>query len=466
MTEPTTICEKLREESTNARIFEKAKVYACQYAQQVDSRNVFPNKQAIENLSRFKEKLPLNGADAFEILRLLHEYGSPAAVAQTGGRYFGFVDGGAIPAALASKWIADVWDQNAALYVMSPIASMLEEVCENWIVDLLDLPKETAAGFVSGSSTAALCGIVAARNYLLKNKGYDVSKNGLFNAPPIRVVVSEEAHSSIFKALSVCGLGSERIEKVKADSEGRIDHSKVPPLDDNTLLILQAGNVNTGAFDRFDVLCGEAKAKGAWVHIDGAFGLWANASPKFDALTGSISLADSWSTDAHKTLNAPYDCGIILCRNRKTLTDALQMEGSYIIQSEKRDGMFYTLDMSRRARSVDLWATLKSLGRSGVKDLVENLHDKAAYFAARLAENGFEVLNDVCFNQINVFIGDDGATKDFLAALQNSGVCWCGGAKRFGRSFVRISVCSYKTSYDDIDKSVEAMRILHNRGNE
>ena len=277
-----------------------------------------------------------------------------------------------------------------------------------------------------------------------------------------RVVISEEAHSTVYKALSILGLGSERIEKVKSDSEGRIDYKSIPLLDDNTLLILQAGNVNTGAFDEFDVICKEANSKGTWVHIDGAFGLWAKASEKFNKLTNSISLADSWSTDAHKTLNVPYDCGIILCKNRKALTDALQMEGSYIIYSEKRDGMLYTLDMSRRARSIELWASLKSLGITGVKELVENLHEKAKYFAMKLTENGFQVINDVCFNQINVFVGNDIVTKNFLTNLQNAGICWCGGAKRFEKSFIRISVCSYKTTYDDIDKSIESFKCIKN----
>ena len=456
MHKPENICEQLRKESNDTRFFEKAKEYAYQYIQSIDSRNVKPAETAIDNLSHFRESLPSAGTGTLEILRLLHEYGSPATVVQAGGRYFGFVVGSSVPAALASKWISDVWDQNAALNVMSPVASVLEEVCENWIVELLGLPSGTAAGFVSGSSTATLCGLAAARNFLLKRKGHDVSKNGLFGAPPIRVVVSEEAHATVFKALSVLGLGSERIEKVESDSEGRIDHSKIPPLDDNTLLILQAGNVNTGSFDRFDTICKEANSKGTWVHIDGAFGLWAKASERFDNLTDSIALADSWSTDAHKTLNVPYDCGIVLCKDRKALTNALQTEGSYILYSEKRDGMLYTLDMSRRARGVELWAALKSLGRNGVKELVESLHDKAKYFAMKLKENGFLVLNEVCFNQINVYAGDDTFTQNFLSNLQNTGVCWCGGAKRFGKPFIRISVCSYKTTYDDIDKSVDA----------
>ena len=450
------LCDKLRSESTDTSIYEKAKEYALEYIKSVDSRNVNPTNEAIDNLKNFIEDLPESGANGLEIIKLLGDYGSPATVAQTGGRYFGFVNGGAVPAALASKWISDVWDQNAALNVISPIASTLEEVCENWIVDLLGLPQGTAAGFVTGSSAATLCGITAARNHLLKKKGYDITKNGLFNAPQIRVVLSEEAHSTVFKALSILGLGSDRVEKVKSNNQGGIDYTNIPPLDDNTLLILQAGNVNTGAFDNFDVLCKEANAKSSWVHIDGAFGLWAGASDKFAHLTKSLCLADSWSTDAHKTLNAPYDCGIILCKDRKALTDALQMEGSYIMYSEKRDNLLYTMEMSRRARGVELWATLKSLGRNGVKLLVENLHDKAQYFAERLKAKGFEILNNISFNQVNVFVGDETTTQNIIQAIQQSGVCWCGGAKRFGKPFIRISICAYKTTYDDIDLSVTA----------
>jgi len=456
MSEFNKLCDRLRAESANKDIFEKAKEYALDYISTVDSRNVAPADSAIENLSKFIEDLPEDGTDTLEILKQLNDYGSPATTAQTGGRYFGFVNGGAIPASLAAKWISDVWDQNAALNIMSPIASALEDICEKWVIDLLRLPLGTAAGFVSGSSAATLCGIAAARNHLLKNKGYDVSKKGLFSAPPIRVVLSKEAHSTVFKALSILGLGNERVEMVNSDSEGRIDHSQIPVLDDNTLLILQAGSVNTGAFDNFNVICKEARAKGAWVHVDGAFGLWARASDKFTPLTKSLSLADSWSCDAHKTLNAPYESGIILCKNRRALTDALQMEGSYIIYSEKRDGMLYTMDMSRRARSVELWAALKSLGKNGVKLLVENLHEKAQYFAKQLSDKGFAILNDMCFNQINVYVGNDSDTQKFLSAIQQAGTCWCGGAKRLGKPFIRISICSYKTTYSDIDMSVEA----------
>lgn len=450
------ICQKLQKEAYDTSIYEQAKEYAVDYVKNVYERDVIPTADAIKNLAFFEEELPQEGADSAQLLKMLHNYGSPATLAQTGGRYFGFVNGGAVPAALAAKWMSDVWDQNAVLYCASPIASTLENLCEKWLVELFGLPQGTAAGFVSGSSTATLCGLVAARNFLLKRAGYDVAKKGLFHAPEIRVVISEEAHSSVFKALSILGLGSERIEKIPADENGSIDAAKVPMLDEHTLLILQAGNVHTGAFDDFDVLCKKGKAAGAWVHIDGAFGLWAAASSRFEDVMKSMNLADSWSCDAHKTLNAPYDNGIILCRHREALLDALQMEGAYIVYSEKRDNMLTTLDMSRRARGVELWATLKALGKRGVAQLVENLHDKAQYFASSLKEKGFEVLNEVCFNQVVISVGDEAAQQSFLSGIQSSGVCWCGGSRWKGKPVVRISVCSYRTTLEDIDLSVEA----------
>jgi len=442
--------------SDDTALFERAKEYALEYMHGVDARDVYPSDEAIRGLAAFVEDLPEDGTDELEILRLLGEHGSPATVAQTGGRYFGFVVGGALPVTVAARWLADVWDQNAGLYVMSPVAATLEDVCEKWLVDLLRLPGGTAAGLVTGSSMATLCALAAARNHLLAAHGWDVARDGLFGAPPIRVVLSEEAHSTVFKALALLGLGGARVERVPSDDQGRIDPSQIPTLDDATLLILQAGNVNTGAFDQFDRICERAKADGAWVHIDGAFGLGAAASDRFGELTASASLADSWSMDAHKTLNVPYDCGVVLCRNRAALADALHMEGSYIAYSENRDSMLYTPEMSRRARGVELWAALKSLGRAGVGALVERLHDNARYFADELSARGFEITNDVCFNQVNVYVGDEAATQRIVAAIQRSGACWCGTSARKGKPIIRVSVCSYKTTHDDIDQSVEA----------
>lgn len=448
------VSDRLREEALDYVIFEQAKDYAIDYMSNILDQPVFPNKAALEGLNIFKEPLQLEPCDPYEILERLHQNGSPATVAQTGGRYFGFVNGGIVPAALAAKWLSDTWDQNAALYVISPIASVLEEVCEKWLVSLLNFPEDTAAGFVGGSSTATLCGLTAGRNHLLAKLGYDVSAKGLFGAPEIRVILGEGAHSTIYKALSILGLGSERLIKVPCDDQGRIIVEDFPELDDHTLLILQAGNVNSGAFDDFETLCLRARDAGAWVHVDGAFGLWAIASQELNHNTKGIEFADSWSVDAHKTLNAPYDNGIIFCRNRDALTKALHMTGSYIIYSEQRDGMLYTPDMSRRARIVELWATLKSLGKKGISELVEDLHHKAKYFAKALEENGYSVKNEVCFNQVLVSLGSSVQTEKALKFIQESKECWCGGAIWANEVVIRISVCSYRTTYEDIDRCV------------
>ncbi len=437
--------------------------FALSYVKQVDEMRVYPDEEAIKNLRVFDEELSMEPESTNEVLKKLHQYGAPATVAQTGGRYFGFVNGGIMPSALCTKWITDVWDQNPALFVISPITSKIEEVCERWIKDLLGLPENTVAGFVSGSSTATLCGLVAGRNYILNNMGYDVVNKGLFNAPQIKVVVGEGAHSTVYKALSIIGLGKDRVTKIPYDNQGRIMVDKLPKLDDKTLLIIQAGNVNSGAFDDFNNICKKANEAGAWVHVDGAFGLWAAACPEMGDLTRGIDLADSWSVDGHKTLNAPYDNGIILCKHRDILVNAMHMTGSYIIYNENRDGMLYTTEMSRRARAVDLWATLKGLGKRGVGQLVWELHKKAKYFANLLIEDGLEILNDVVFNQVLVHYHSDNKTEELVKEIQKSGVCWLGGSKWLGKSVMRISVCSYKTSYNDIEKSAEEiLRIAKN----
>ena len=456
MTDKLPIVDQLRTQALDWQLYEQAKNYALDYMQTVLDRPVFPEAATIKKLAEFREKLPDQPSDPYRVLEKLHQFGSPATVAQTGGRYFGFVNGGIVPTALAAKWLADVWDQNAALYVISPIVSVLEEVCEEWLVDLLGLPQNTAAGFVSGTSTASLCGLVAGRDYLLRKNGWDVSSRGLFGAPEIRVVLGAGAHSTVYKALSILGLGKDRLIQVPTDEQGRMRADLLPELDSNTLLILQAGNVNSGAFDPFVEICSKARAADAWVHIDGAFGLWAAASPRLKHLTAGIELADSWSVDAHKTLNAPYDSGLILCRHRDALTQALHMTGSYIVYSENRDGMLYSADMSRRARAVELWATLMALGRSGVAGLIEDLQQKAVYFADGLRQAGFRVLNEVCFNQVLVSSGNPQQTKELLKLIQASGECWCGGASWHGDDVIRVSVCSYRTTRQDIDRSIQA----------
>ena len=428
---------------------------ALEYTGSINKRRVFPGEAEIRGLSSFEEKLSENPVETSEIINQLHTYGSPATVAQTGGRYFGFVCGGVLPSSLAARWLADSWDQNGALYLMSPVCSKIEEITEKWIAELLGLPEETAAGFVSGSSTATIIGLAAGRNFLLKNAGYDIFGKGLVNAPGIKVVIGEGAHSTVFKALSIIGLGNNDLIKVPGDDQGRIKEDLIPEPDNMTLLVLQAGNVNSGSFDRFENICRKAKKAGSYVHIDGAFGLWAAACKELSHLTKGIELADSWSVDGHKTLNTPYDSGIILSKHRELHIQSMHMTGSYIAVSDKRDSMMYTAEMSRRARAVDAWAALKGLGRKGVSELVYELHSKAVYFADLLKTGGLEILNNVVFNQILVRFETDEKTEELVKRIQESGVCWMGGSKWQGKSVIRISVSSYRTTYEDIDVSAE-----------
>jgi glutamate/tyrosine decarboxylase-like PLP-dependent enzyme len=450
------IGEQLRSHAGDRDLFERAKDHALDYMESVNQRRVFPSADAVAGLAAFQETLPDAPSEPRMIIDLLCEKGSPATVAQTGGRYFGFVDGGILPAALAAKWIADAWDQNAGLYVISPVASVLESVCERWLVDLLHLPEGTAAGFVGGTSAATLCGLAVGRDELLRRAGYDVGARGLFGAPEIKVILGAQAHSSVYKALSLLGLGNERVVSVPVDDEGRMMPDSVPELDERSILILQAGNVSTGSFDPFISLCEKARKAGAWVHVDGAFGLWAAASDTRRRLVEGVDGADSWSADAHKTLNAPYDNGIIFCRDREALIRSMRMSGSYIAFSENRDGMIYTPDMSRRARSVELWATLKALGRSGVGALVDQLCDNALRFADGLRGAGFTVLNDVVFNQVLVSCGSSELTGATLKRVQGSGEAWCGGTTWKNESAIRISVCSYMTTSGDVDRTIRA----------
>jgi glutamate/tyrosine decarboxylase-like PLP-dependent enzyme len=443
-------------------IFEQAKSHAFAYMDSVRERNVYPTDQAIKNLAIFDEAMPAEPGDPAEILNLLHAYGSPATVVTTGGRYFGFVNGGSAPAALAAKWLSDVWDQCSALYVMSPVVSQLESTCEKWLVDLFGLPEGTAAGFVSGSSSATLCGLAAARNELLKRQGWDVNSNGLFGAPEVRIIVGAQAHASVFKALALLGLGKARVELVPSDDQGRMRADRLPALDSHCLVIAQAGNVNSGAFDPFDEICDRASRAGAWVHIDGAFGLWAARSQTRKFLTQGIEKADSWSVDAHKTLNSPYDCGIILCKNRGALVNAMQATGSYFIFSEKRDGMLYTPEMSRRARVVELWATLRSFGKDGLEQLVDRLCEHAKRFAVELQGQGFRILNEVVFNQVLVACDSPEQTRATLENIQKSGECWCGGAVWNAEPVIRISVCSWATTEADVQRSVTAFKEARN----
>lgn len=439
-------------------LLQRAAAHAIEYVSTRSERPVWPSAKAIQDLDRFEEPLPEGGTCSVETLDLLHRYGSPGTVCQADGRYFGFVNGGALPAALAARWLADVWDQNAALEVMSPVAARLEEVCERWITDLFHLPSDTALGLVAGTSTSLICALAAARDETHRKLGWDTRERGLFGAPAIRVIIGAGAHGSVHKALAVLGFGRQSFEVVPADEQGRMRADLLPKLDSSCIVIVQAGNVNTGSFDPFSLIVDRAQEADVWVHVDGAFGLWASASENLRTLCSGVERADSWSTDAHKTLNVPYDCGLVLCRNRETLGRALSTAGSYLSSAGRRDRMFHTLDMSRRARAVDLWAALRSLGREGVARLVDHLHARAEQMARLLEASGFQILNEIVFNQCLIACETPSETEHVLSLVQASGKCWCSGSRWRGEPAIRFSVCGWNTTAVDIERAADAFR--------
>jgi glutamate/tyrosine decarboxylase-like PLP-dependent enzyme len=437
-------------------LLNKVRQFAGQYIDSLEKRPVFPGETSLRAMNALVEPLPENPSDPFMVLDQLQEIGAPAVVSQTGGRYFGFVNGGLLPVGLAARWMADVWDQNTAHYVMSPINSRLEEICERWVVSLLGLPEETAAGFVSGTTIANFSGLCAGRNELLRRRGWDVGSKGLYGAPKIRVVAGSDAHAAVHKSISMLGLGSENVELVPVDDQGRMRADRMPKLDEAALIITQAGNVNSGAIDPIGQICKQASASSSWVHVDGAFGLWARVLPSMHEVCDGIELADSWSVDAHKTLNVPYDSGIILCRRREALMSAFKASASYFQWSEHRDSMNFRPSMSARARVIELWAVLKTLGREGVRCLIEQLCENARNFARLLSEQGFQIHNEVVFNQVLASCNDDALTKATLQNIQSSGECWCGGSTWHGRAVIRISVCDWATTSKEIERSVRA----------
>jgi glutamate/tyrosine decarboxylase-like PLP-dependent enzyme len=430
----------------------------ARYVAGLADRPVAPTAAMLARLPELDHPLPQAPTDPAEVLRLLDEIGSPATVATAGPRYFGFVIGGSLPAALAANWLAGAWDQNAGLLVASPIGARLEDVATRWLRELLGLPAGTEAGFVTGATMANFCGLAAARHALLARQGWDVEAQGLFGAPPITVVVGDEVHTSVLKALSLLGLGRDRVIRVPVDGQGRLRADRLPELPPSSILCLQAGNVNTGAFDPFTEACARARAAEAWVHVDGAFGLWAAAVPGLASLTAGLAEADSWATDAHKWLNVPYDSGVVFCRQPESLRDAMLLHrAAYLVQGERRDPYVYTPEASRRARGVEVWAALRSLGREGLAELIERTCRLARRFAERLGAAGHEILNEVVLNQVMVSFGSAERTNRVIAGIQTEGTCWCGGTVWQGRTAMRISVSSWATTEADVDASVEAM---------
>jgi glutamate/tyrosine decarboxylase-like PLP-dependent enzyme len=429
----------------------------ARYVEGVAERRVSPGADALAGLARFREKLPEGPTEARRVVEMLDEVGSPATMASTGPRYFGFVIGGTLPAALAANWLAGAWGQNVALRAMSPVAAELEDVVLGWICDALRLPMDCDGGFVTCATAANFCGLAAARTSLLAREGWDVESDGLFGAPPIEVIVGEEYHASMQKALSMVGFGKNRVTRVPTDAQGRMRLDNLPKISARTVVCIQAGNVNTGAFDPAEAICKRAKDAGAWVHVDGAFGLWSRVSPKYDVLTRGLDMADSWATDAHKWLNVGYDSGVVLVKDGVALKRAMAMSAAYLQGGAQREPMHHVPDSSRRAQGVELWAALKSLGRSGVRELVERTCALANLFAEKLREAGYEILHDVMLNQALVSFGSDEKTREVIRRVQEDGTCWCGGTVWQGRAAMRISVSSWATTREDIEKSAAAL---------
>ena len=430
---------------------------ASRYSKSLDARAVMPTETAIAALAGFKEPLPANPSEGTAVIAELDRLGSPATVATTGGRFFGFVVGGALPVTVAANWLASVWDQNAGSWVLSPVAAELEAVAADWLLELFDLPRDAHVGFVTGSTMGAFSAFAAARSALLRRQGWDVKRRGLNGAPRIRIVTGDELHPTNLAALGYGGFGLDDVERVATDAQGRVIPGALPELDERTLVILQAGNVNSGSFDPFASICAKTRAAGAWVHVDGAFGLWARASRTARRLADGVELADSWSTDGHKWLNLPQDSAIYACRDGAAVQDVFGVQATYLVQDARRQPNTFTPELSRRARGVEFWAALKFLGRSGVEALVDRCCTHARHFAAGLTAAGYEVLNEVVLNQV-VFAGaDEATTKAALARIQSSGVTWLGPTTWRGRYAMRISVSSWATTADDVERSTAAM---------
>ena len=431
---------------------------AFAYLRDSPNRPVVPGPAALQALGQLAYRLPWAATDPRDVLALLDRVGSPATVVTTGGRYFGFVNGGALPALVAAGWMVSTWDQNLALRVMSPAAVAFEDVALEWVRDLLGLPHGCGSAVVTGATMANFTALAAARHALLARAGWDVESDGLFGAPPLTVVTGDEVHVSVLKALALLGLGRARVRRVAVDDQGRMRPDALPALDSRTIVCIQAGNVNTGAFDPAADLCARAREAGAWVHVDGAFGLWAAASRRHRHLTNGFELADSWGTDGHKWPNVGYDCGIVLVRNPESLRSAMSTSSAYFVPGEMREPSQYSPEMSRRARAVELWASLLSLGRAGLADLVDRTCAHARTFANGLRESGYEILNDVVINQVLVSFGAPEVTRAVIARVQQDGTCWCGGTEWQGRTAMRISVSSWATTSEDVSRSLDAIR--------
>ena len=434
---------------------------AADYVESLGERPVFPDVTPEQLCDALGGRLPDDPVEPQRVIDELVAAAEPGVVALGSGRYFGFVIGGALPAALAADWLTSTWDQNAGLYVGGPSASVVEQVTRGWLVDLLGLPPESSVGFVTGTQMAHVTGLAAARFHVLDAVGWDVGTKGLTGAPRVTVLAGEKRHVTVDRALRLLGLGAPTV--VASDSEGRLVPQALRGAlgDGPTIVCAQAGEVNTGAFDPLPEIADASEAAGAWLHVDGAFGIWAAVSPRLRHLVAGLERADSWTTDAHKWLNVPYDSGIVLCKHPESHRAAMTIAASYLIQDEGaqrvRDEVDWVPEFSRRARGFTVYAALRSLGRSGLVELVERCCDAATRFAERIVElEGVELLNEVVLNQALFCFESDERTDEVLARVQESGRVWLSGTTWDGRKAIRVSVSNWQTGDEEIDLAVQA----------
>jgi glutamate/tyrosine decarboxylase-like PLP-dependent enzyme len=434
--------------------------YAADFLDTLGERPIRPEADVDELTRALGGPLPEDGTDPSAVVAALVENASPGIVGIPSGRFFGFVIGGALPSALAADWLTSTWDQNSGLYAAGPAAAVVEEVCRGWLAELLGLPADVSVAYVTGCQMAHVTALAAARQHVLAQAGWDVAEKGLAGSPPIRVVVGAKRHVTVDRALRLLGIGAESLEVVPVDDQGRMNVSELHLGDGPTIVCGQAGEVNTGAFDDLEAIADAAAENGAWFHVDGAFGLWAAASPRLRHFLRGSERADSWATDGHKWLNVPYDSGLAFCAHPEAHRAAIGVTASYLIHADdrrERDAVDWTPEFSRRARGFAVYAAIRELGRSGIAAMVENSCDRARQFAQLLAEGGATILNDVVLNQVLVRFGDGESTRETIARVQQDGTCWLSGTDWFGEHAMRISVSNWRTTEDDVERSAAAI---------
>jgi len=431
---------------------------AQDYLHSLSERRVSPSQEALDALAGFDEKLPLRPSSVTDVLTMLHMLGSPATTATAAGRFFGLVVGGTLPATLGARILSSAWDQIVFNDVLSPVGVKLEQVASKWLLDILALPLQCSVGFTTGATAANFTCLAGARHTLLERQGWNVEKQGMSGSPPLRIVASEQIHVTVIKALTLLGIGTDNIEYIPCNTQGQIVPERLPHVNDRTVILLQAGNVNSGASDPIADIAAQTAGTGAWIHVDGAFGLWAAASPNVRKQLTGYDAADSWVVDGHKWLNTPYDCGIAISRTAGGVHSAMTTQAPYLKAGGTVAPKDMVLEFSRSARGVEVWAALKSLGRRGVASLVDRCCEHARSFELGLTKLGFEILNDVVLNQVvATFQGAEHRMSELAEAVQMSGDAWFGPTKWRDRQAIRISISSWITKPEDVERALEAI---------